>query len=175
MVSLRASPLYRSVRFSRIAVRPAAIRPRQQLRYAHESYGGGEGNPTGENPQQQGANPSAEKEHPGPPPPSVGQGTGGGPTKADGSGHNTADHHSASTSGSKGHAASGGAQPKILNPDAPAEEGEDVKQHNADNAKRHDRADGDQDDQKVDPKYWSGMSSLIIALSLPVEGWGDRD
>jgi hypothetical protein len=100
----------------------------------------------------------------------VGQGSGGGPTKADESGHNTADHHRASTSGRNGNGTGGGAQPKILNPDAPTAEGEDVKQHNADNAKRHDRADGDQDDPKVDPKYWSGQSSSIIARSLTVEG-----
>lgn len=141
MTYLRVSPLYRSVRFSRTLLRPTSI---QQYRYAHESYGGGEGNPKGESPQQQGSNPSAEKEHPGPPPPTEGQGTGGGPTKATESGHNTEENSSSgsssssSRSGSKENAVDG-AQPKILSENGPIEESEDVKQHNAEYAKRHDR------------------------------------
>ena len=38
---------------------------------AHQDYGSGAGNPVGENPQDQGPNPSEHKEHPGPPPPDV--------------------------------------------------------------------------------------------------------
>ncbi|KAG9562803.1 hypothetical protein KCU79_g6138, partial [Aureobasidium melanogenum] len=57
-------------------------------RFASQDYGSGSGDPKGEKPQEQGANPSADKEHPGPPPPKVGQGSGGA-TKADSSGHNT--------------------------------------------------------------------------------------
>lgn len=160
----RVSPLYKSVRLSRTLLNPPSI---QQNRFAHESYGGGEGNPKGEAPQQQGSNPSAEKEHPGPPPPTEGQGKGGGPTKATESGHNTEENTSSS---SRGRNAVDGAQPKILNQNAPIEESEDVKQHNAEYAKRHDRTNstgGDQADQKVDPKFWSGRLQLILTV-LPI-------
>lgn len=54
-------------------------------------YGSGEGDPKGEKPKEQGANPSADKEHPGPPPPKAGLGTGGGPTKGTAEGHNTSE------------------------------------------------------------------------------------
>lgn len=49
------------------------------------------------------------------------------------------------------------AQPKILNEGIPTEESEDVKQHNADLAKRHDHAEthADDDNVKVDKQYWS--------------------
>jgi hypothetical protein len=57
-------------------------------RFATSDYGSGSGDPKGEKPQEQGANPSADKEHPGPPPPKAGQGSGGA-TKADSTGHNT--------------------------------------------------------------------------------------
>ena len=60
-----------------------------QLRRSFGDYGSGAGDPKGENPQDQGVNPSADKEHPGPPPPSAGQGSGGGPTKGTEKGHNT--------------------------------------------------------------------------------------
>lgn len=167
MVHLRVSPLYRSIQNSRTALRLTSI---QQYRHAHESYGGGEGNPKGENPQQQGSNPSAEKEHPGPPPPAEGQGTSGGPTKATESGHNTQENAS---SGNNGHKKRGnaidGAQPKILDQGVPAEESEDVKQHNAEYAKRFDRPDtkADEEEQKVDAKYWSGrFQGILPDLSL---------
>jgi hypothetical protein len=169
MVQLRVSPFYRSLQNSRTALRSASI---QQYRHAHESYGGGEGNPKGENPQQQGSNPSAEKEHPGPPPPAEGQGTGGGPTKATESGHNTPENASSNDHGNKNKGNGvDGAQPKILNQGVPAEESEDVKQHNAEYAKRFDRPDtkaGDQDDQKVDPKYWSGRFQSFPTSSFLV-------
>lgn len=58
-------------------------------RFASQDYGSGSGDPKGENPQQQGANPSADKEHPGPPPPKAGQGSGSTPTKGTSTGHNT--------------------------------------------------------------------------------------
>lgn len=146
MAYLRVSPLYRSGRFSRTLLRPTSS---QQYRYATGSYGGGEGNPKGESPQQQGSNPSAEKEHPGPPPPTEGQGTGGGPTKATESGHNTEENASSGSSrgGSKGSTVDG-AQPKILSPGAPTEESEDVKQHNAEYAKRPDRTSDTGRDQE---------------------------
>lgn len=45
-------------------------------RLATQDYGSGDGNPAGENPQAQGKNPSEHLEHPGPPPPDVGKGSG---------------------------------------------------------------------------------------------------
>jgi hypothetical protein len=51
---------------------------------AQQGYGDGKGDPAAEDPQDQpAASPAQEQsEHPGPPPPDVGKGTGGGPTKA---------------------------------------------------------------------------------------------
>ncbi|KAK0104663.1 hypothetical protein ONS95_004938 [Cadophora gregata] len=48
-----------------------------------QGYGDGEGDPRGENPQDQGPSNGTKEhaEHPGPAPPSEGKGTGGGPTK----------------------------------------------------------------------------------------------
>lgn len=159
----RVSPLYKSLRSSPALLRPS---PTQPNRFAHESYGGGGGNPKGETPQEQGSNPSAQKEHPGPPPPTEGQGTGGGPTKATGSGHNTKERSSSSGVENRGRAVDG-AQPKILNQNAPVEESEDVKQHNAEYAKRHDRTSQGQADEKVDPKFWSGrFLSILTALNI---------
>lgn len=60
-------------------------------RFASQDYGSGAGDPKGENPQAQGANPSADKEHPGPPPPKAGQGSGSTPTKGTSTGHNTSE------------------------------------------------------------------------------------
>jgi hypothetical protein len=60
------------------ALRPAALsaapRARVQVRFATSDYGSGKGNPAGETPEKQGANPSENLEHPGPPPPKVAQG-----------------------------------------------------------------------------------------------------
>lgn len=163
MVYHRVSPLYKSLRLSPTLLRSS---PNQQNRFAHESYGGGGGNPKGEAPQEQGSNPSAQQEHPGPPPPAEGQGSGGGPTKATESGHDTKENPS-SSSGDKNKAnAVGGAQPKILSQNGPIEESEDVKQHNAEYAKRHDRNGGDHADEKVDPKFWSGRFLSILTVLL---------
>ena len=60
----------------------------------------------------------------------------------------------------------GGAQPKILSQNAPVEESEDVKQHNAEYAKRHDRNAGDHADEKVDPKFWSGRLLAVHIVIL---------
>ncbi|KAI1849449.1 hypothetical protein JX266_004944 [Neoarthrinium moseri] len=51
---------------------------------AQQGYGDGKGSPEAENPQDQPASSKAQEsgEHPGPAPPDVGKGTGGGPTKA---------------------------------------------------------------------------------------------
>lgn len=138
----------------------------QRRLYAGSNYGGGEGDPKGENPQDQGPNPSADLEHPGPPPPDVGKGTGGGPTKKGADGHNTEQNSSsvgqaASSGGSSG--GSDGPQPKIHKHDAPEAHthSDDVKAHNEDMAKRHDRATekGPDEDDKVDKGFWSGKCS----------------
>ncbi|KAL7625788.1 hypothetical protein AAE478_005011 [Parahypoxylon ruwenzoriense] len=54
------------------------------LSSSQQGYGDGKGDPVGENPQQQPPSSGAQQasEHPGPEPPDVGKGTGGGPTKA---------------------------------------------------------------------------------------------
>ncbi|MCJ1473792.1 hypothetical protein MMC13_002443 [Lambiella insularis] len=141
--------------------------PAQRRLYA-QSYGGGEGDPKGENPQKQGSNPAtSDLEHPGPPPPDVGQGTGGGPTKAGSSGdgkgtqqHGGASSDSGSDSGSSGSTKSkSGASPAIHKENMPAEESEEVKKHNKELEGRHDRASNKVDHDgrdNVGKKYWSG-------------------
>lgn len=165
MTGFRLTSILRSTRsirtFPRATLPPTYVQ--QNRFYAGSNYGGGEGDPKGENPQDQGSNPSAELEHPGPPPPDVGKGTGGGPTKKGADGHNTLQNESsggqaASSGGSNG--GGDGPQPKIHKHDAPEEHthSDDVKAHNADMAKRHDRANEkslDEED-KVDKSYWSG-------------------
>ena len=134
--------------------------------YASGDYGSGKGDPKGENPLEQGANPSADIEHPGPPPPSAGQGSGSGPTKGTNDGHNSGNSPSApgsgqgQKSGGGGSGGSGkGAQPKILRDTLPAEPDEDVKQHNREMSQRADRAhEKAEDDVKVPKGYWSGKS-----------------
>ncbi|KAI0112692.1 hypothetical protein F4776DRAFT_667265 [Hypoxylon sp. NC0597] len=74
------------------AFRPTCVRVPQAYRtfstsprfYSQQGYGDGKGDPKGENPQNQPSSSSAQQasEHPGPSPPDVGKGTGGGPTKA---------------------------------------------------------------------------------------------
>ena len=165
MATLRVSPLLRSLAAPRhhLPRTPPALSFGFQCRtYAHEggSYGGGEGDPKGENPQDQGSNPSADLEHPGPPPPSVGQGTGGGPTKAGKSGQNTQANES-SGGGNKAlpeQKSVSGSRPKILGENDP-EYSEEVKAHNEDMKKRHDRPqEGVEHDAKdnVDKNFWSG-------------------
>ncbi len=168
MAPLRLTSVFRPITSipspSRSLLSPAFTQ--QHRLYAGSSYGGGEGDPKGENPSDQGSNPSADLEHPGPPPPSVGQGTGGGPTKKGAEGHNTQENSSsggqASTSGSGG--ASGGEadkpQPKILSSDAPEEHthSDEVRAHNEDMAKRHDRPNekSEGEDDAVDKGFWKG-------------------
>ena len=140
----------------------------QRRLYAGSNYGGGEGDPKGENPQDQGPNPSAGLEHPGPPPPSVGQGTGGGPTKKGSEGHNT-DQSPSSSSGQGGSSGGDGARPKIHQHNAPDEhsQSDDVKAHNEDMARRHDRPNEkspDKEDDSVSKGYWSGaFAGVCIA------------
>ncbi|CAD6570648.1 MAG: hypothetical protein ASARMPREDX12_003788 [Alectoria sarmentosa] len=172
MARLRLTPFFRPITTIRESPRfllsPAYAQ--QQRLYAGSSYGGGEGDPKGSNPSDQGSNPSADLEHPGPPPPSVGQGTGGGPTKSGAEGHNTQQNDSskssdqASTSGGSGGGASrvegDGPQPKIHKPSALGEHthSDEVRAHNEEMEKRHDRPNERSVDEtdKVDKKYWSG-------------------
>lgn len=143
--------------------------------YAQQSYGGGEGDPKGGDPQNQGSNPSADLEHPGPPPPAEGLGTGGGPTKAYEGGHNVNQNESSgssssssssesaktpeSSSGGSGKTASNGAKPALYSASPPEEPSEDVKQHNREMDNRHGRAQNKVDDggkQDVGKDFWTG-------------------
>lgn len=158
MAGFRSPSLLRPFSTARLSSRSSSLALHPHRYYAHQSYGGGQGDPKGENPQSQGSNPSAEKEHPGPPPPDVGKGTGGGPTKAHEGGHNTQQNASSSGSSEKSGASQsdGGPQPKILSEDQPTEESDDVKAHNQDMAKRHDRANAEVNDegQTVQKGFW---------------------
>lgn len=152
------------------------------------SYGGGEGDPKGENPSDQGSNPSADLEHPGPPPPSVGHGTGGGPTKKGAEGHNSQQNSSsgsggqASTSGSGGASGSegDGPQPKIHKHNAPEENthSDEVRAHNEEMAKRHDRPNEKSSDEedKVDKGYWKGklLAMFLVDSADCLRSWRCR-
>ena len=170
MSALRVTTQLRSLAVSRYPSRaPISLTSNQSRRlYAHESssYGGGEGDPKGENPSDQGANPSADKEHPGPPPPQAGQGTGGGPTKGGDSGQGTQEGQSNSSGGSQGVSGSS-SKPRILQENNP-EHSEEVKRHNEEYSKRHDRPSEHADDQgkdTVSKGYWSGeCQSTIIRV-----------
>ena len=165
MARLRLTPVFRPITTISSSSRsfPSPLYAQQHRLYAGgSSYGGGEGDPKGENPSDQGSNPSADLEHPGPPPPSVGQGTGGGPTKKGAGGHNTQQNDSsvgqASTSGSGG-ASGDDPQPKIHKHNAPDEQShsEEVRAHNEDMAKRHDRPNEQSGrDDTVDKNFWKG-------------------
>ncbi|KAL8768650.1 MAG: hypothetical protein Q9209_005209 [Squamulea sp. 1 TL-2023] len=164
MAGFKIASFFRPFTTSRPSFTRSTTRTFQQHRaYAGQSYGGGQGDPKGETPQEQGANPSAEQEHPGPPPPDVGKGTGGGPTKAGSDGHNTQDGPSKGSSGKSGASQSSGApQPKILSENPPAEESDDVKAHNEDMGKRHDRANAEVDEkgETVEKGFWKGSGGV---------------
>lgn len=160
---------FQSLSTTRVSQRgslPFLAATHNQHRLSHQSYGGGEGDPKGENPQEQGSNPSADQEHPGPPPPAEGQGSGGGPTKAaTDSGQNT--KHNASSSGGdsgKESKSKSGAQPKILNEGVPTELSDDAKQHNKEMANRYDQAGATVvglEDDKVGKEFWAGEMAFI--------------
>lgn len=164
MAPLRFTPTIRSIYTARPTTRSlyVPLYTQQSRCYAGSSYGGGEGDPKGENPQDQGANPSTHLEHPGPAPPKVGQGTGGGPTKLGAEGHSETDQSASSSSktSSSGNGGGGGPQPKIHKHDAgdQSSHSDEVKAHNEDMAKRHDRANEKSSDEedKVDKGYWKG-------------------
>ncbi|KAI4233124.1 MAG: hypothetical protein L6R40_007189 [Gallowayella cf. fulva] len=168
MACLKVNTFLRPLSTARLSyTRSAPLAVRQHRYYAGQSYGGGQGDPKGETPQEQGANPSAELEHPGPPPPDVGKGTGGGPTKAGSDGHNTQDGPSQGGSGQSGASQSSrGPQPKIHSENIPAEESDDVKAHNEDMTKRHDRATAEVDKkgETVEKGFWKVGRFLPMAL-----------
>jgi len=124
-------------------------------------YGSGSGDPKGENPQDQGANPSADLEHPGPPPPKEGEGSGAGPTKG---GKESSNSGSASKQ-SKGTQNTDNPQPKISNPNPPSEgESAEVREHNKQMDQRAETASNkasskEQEKDKVGKDFWKGKSS----------------
>ncbi|KAI1469781.1 uncharacterized protein F4812DRAFT_420317 [Daldinia caldariorum] len=85
MVAIRINNSLNALRTTR-ARAPQAYRTfaAGSRHFSQQGYGNGEGNPTSENPQSQPSSSAAQQssEHPGPSPPDVGKGTGGGPTKA---------------------------------------------------------------------------------------------
>jgi hypothetical protein len=140
-----------------------------------QGYGDGEGDPKGENPQDQGSSNEIKHkaEHPGPPPPAEGQGTGVGPTK----GGKTPGDSSAQSGGARskdaketgssptggpvgGDKSKGGGSPKISDKSVPGGENSkeyqaEVERHNREFEKGHDRAPPAAED-KVDEKFWKG-------------------
>ena len=125
---------------------------------ATSDYGSGKGDPKGENPQEQGANPSADLEHPGPPPPKQGEGSGSGPTKG---GKDSSNSGNASKQ-SKGTQKAGGPQPKISNPNPPSEgESAEVREHNKQMDQRAEKASNkvsseEQEKDQVSKDFWKG-------------------
>ncbi|TVY37456.1 hypothetical protein LSUB1_G002714 [Lachnellula subtilissima] len=139
-----------------------------------QGYGDGEGDPKGENPQDQGASNSTKEhgEHPGPESPVAGSGAG--PTKSRGSRKpKSPEESSANSGGSRSKDAketgssptggeigsgSGGSSSKIHSTISPGENSQErqaeVEEHNREFEKRHDRAASTEDD-KVDKKFWS--------------------
>lgn len=164
MTFLRSSLSLRALTTAPRASLARSYFPIQHRLYAQQSYGSGEGDPKGENPQEQGANPSANLEHPGPPPPDVGKGTGGGPTKAGGEGQNAQKSEQKSSTGGVDSGAAGkgkeSAQPKILDESSPpAEPSEDVKKHNEEMDQRYEKAENHVDDDgkdNVSKEFWKG-------------------
>jgi len=181
--SLRTISISNATRRSVARASQGIITPLQR-RLAHQDYGSGEGNPVGEKPQEQGANPSADKEHPGPPPPKAGYQSGGSPTKGSPEGHNTsstkspqqkrgfstartlwADSNKSSSSARP--KTTKGLSPKILSESPPRaeDEPEDVKEHNRDMENRAERpheqiSNDDAEKDKVSSKYWSGHGGV---------------
>lgn len=164
-------PFFRPVPIVRNAgLRPflcTAPRARPQVRYATQDYGSGEGNPVGENPQQQGRNPSENLEHPGPPPPKVAKGKSPSPDEKQSSPNesqtsSSSQSKSSSESGGDSSKGKGSPQPKILNESPPEVENESVRKHNKEFEERSDRAheranDDDAMADKVSSKFWSGQ------------------
>lgn len=171
----RARPFPSSI----ILARPAERLP-ASIRFASSDYGSPTGGPISENPKEQGPNPSADKEHPGPPPPKPGQDTGLSGTKKGAKGHNTPNAQSdvrpsvgnEPTQGKKSFSTSAMSQaeakdkpqPKILDETPPSDEDApaDVKKHNEEMANRADKAaagagrEGTGKEEGVSKSFWQG-------------------
>jgi hypothetical protein len=146
-----------------------------------QGYGDGEGDPKGENPQDQGPSNGTKRnaEHPGPEPPSKGQGTGAGLTKGgsakspeESSAHSggsrskeakeTGSSPTGGSVGQNGGKEKNGGSPRIQSRSEPGDGNTESKQtevekHNREFEQRHDRAPPAAED-KVDKKFWSGES-----------------
>lgn len=167
MSFLRSSAIVRSA-----ALRPATsiVAPRAQFHTARtlraqQDYGSGEGNPAGENPQQQGKRGREDLEHPGPPAPKVGQGNKSSSSSSQSSSSSKSSNKASGSETSKDVKGVKGAQPKILNENPP--KGEDapeaVKQHNREVDERAEKAheqvsNEDAEKDKVPKSFWSGES-----------------
>jgi hypothetical protein len=179
LTSLTRRALHSSIR-QPLAIRSISSTP---ARFA-QGYGDGEGDPKGENPQQQGGSNATKHnaEHPGPAPPSEGQGSGAGPTKGGsgkapevssansaGSRSLEADETGSSPTGGKvgGGKSSSGPSPKIHDKSVPGEESKEkqaeVEKHNREFEQGHDRASKAGED-KVDKKFWSGEFSFLVLV-----------
>lgn len=182
-LTTRTSAFANAVRRTLLRTPQNAV-PSIQQRFA-TGYGDGEGSPVGEKPQDQGANPSADLEHPGPPPPKAGEGSGSSPTKGTREGHTKPDQSAGSTAQKRSFSTQAvsrrafstaralrvtdkpksteGLKPKILDESPPPkeQEPEDVKEHNRDMDSRSEKAfesvsNEEAAKDKVSPKFWSG-------------------
>jgi len=171
-----------------VSLRPATAsipRAALQVRFATQDYGSGQGNPVGENPQQQGRNPSENIEHPGPPPPKVAKGQSSSSPDSSSSSSSSSSQSSpssssanksssgqqqsqsndgATTQGSNSANEVKGAQPKILNENPPSKDKapKDVKDHNREFEQRAERAheqvsNEDAAKDKVPKDFWAGQ------------------
>lgn len=132
---------------------------------ATQDYGSGDGNPAGENPQQQGKRGREDLEHPGPPAPKVGQNNKTSPDSSSGSSSQSSKDGNQSGASETNKDVKGvkGAQPKILNENPPTEKNasEEVKQHNREVDQRAERANEqvsneDAEKDKVPKDFWAG-------------------
>ncbi|OQO07800.1 hypothetical protein B0A48_06591 [Cryoendolithus antarcticus] len=156
----RSTPALRTLHRTTLQRATFSTTPRS---LAGSDYGSGGGDPKGNDPQNQGANPSADLEHPGPPPPAAGKGSGGGPTKGgDAESHQSGSGKSVGESDKSG---SGKGEPKprlaASGPPPEAEQSEDVKRHNREvdqrSGKSHQSESGSQiEKDKVSSKKFNG-------------------
>ncbi|PVH94835.1 hypothetical protein DM02DRAFT_660713 [Periconia macrospinosa] len=179
MSFLRLRPLTRTIRAATTTPRAPAtttfLQQQQQLRFATQDYGSGEGNPIAENPQAQGQRGREDLEHPGPPPPKVARARGESSSSSNTSSSSSTSSNSSNTSPSASQSqkgeGKGKAQPKILRDDTPTnkeDQSEDVQRHNREMEGRAERAfervdDGDgsaagkQGGEKVEKGFWGGQ------------------
>ncbi len=174
---------------------PLSTRPFSSTLVARaQGYGDGQGDPKGESPQHQGSSNKTKHnaEHPGPAPPSEGQGTGAGPTKG-GSGKSPEDSsaqsggarskdaketgssptggdigNSGGKSSSPGESSKRDASPKIHehapgDKNSPEKQAE-VEKHNREFDEGHDRAPKAPEGDKVDKQFWKGESGPSVQV-----------